>query len=82
MAERFDSPDLIVTLFAKGRASRLLGSPLTGTSLVEGKVPLEQFVQVDVRGRDGQWHYCEIPLRQFADFMFVKVFPAVAKRLK
>ncbi len=76
MAEQFDHRDLIITLFAKGSTpARLPGTPPANP------LQLEQFVEVNVRGRDGRWHQAEIPLGEFYDLLFRKVFPAASKRL-
>lgn len=76
MAEQFDHRDLIITLFGKGSVpARIPGTPLPNP------LPLEQFVEVNVRGKDGHWHQAEIPLEEFYTLMFRKVFPAAAKRI-
>lgn len=79
MAEQFDHRDLIITLFGKGRVP----ARIPGTEKIQaGTLPLEQFVEVNVRGKDGQWHQAEIPLVEFYDLMFRKVFPVAAKRIQ
>ena len=79
MAEQFDHRDLIITLF--GKAS--VPARIPGTEKIQaGTLPLEHFVEVNVRDRAGHWHQVEIPLKEFYDLMFRKVFPAAAKRLQ
>ena len=75
MAEQFDHRDLKIVLCQKGSTpARLPGTPA-------GELQLAQFVEVSVRGRDGLWHLAEIPLAEFYDLLFRKVFPAASKRL-
>lgn len=75
MAEQFNHRDLKIVLCQKGSApARLPGSPA-------GELQLAEFVEVSVRGRDGLWHLAEIPLGEFYDLMFRKVFPAAAQRI-
>jgi hypothetical protein len=74
MAEQFDHRDLIITLCQKGFApAHLPGRP--------GELHLDQFVEVNVRAKDGRWHQVEIPLEEFYDLMFRKVFPSASRRL-
>jgi hypothetical protein len=76
MAEQFDHRDLIITLAAKGRVPiGLPGQPAP-------RPQLTQIVEVNLRGKDGHWHQVEMPLEEFHELLYKKVFPAVARRMQ
>jgi hypothetical protein len=74
MAEQFDHRDLIITLCQKGSVPIGIRPENTGAYL-------QHIVEVNLRGKDGNWHQAEIPLVEFYALMFQKVFPAAARRM-